>query len=180
MFEFKITLDDNDYLLFNQYFLLNSKIGKKTLMYYRLCVPFLSFIFIVLLYIVGTDSKLILTETIVLTILSIFMISYSKKIILRSVKNRMKNMKKEGRLPYGYEATIKFDDENIYEITPNTESKTKYSFVEKVAVTEKAIYIYINSIQAYILPVNVFTDEMEKSKFLEFINLKIGLLNDCA
>jgi hypothetical protein len=29
MFEFKITLDDEDYLLFNQYHLLNSPTGKK-------------------------------------------------------------------------------------------------------------------------------------------------------
>ncbi len=29
MFEFNITLDDNDYLLFNQYHLFNSRNGKK-------------------------------------------------------------------------------------------------------------------------------------------------------
>ena len=87
-------------------------------------------------------------------------------------------MKKEGRLPYNSEAILKFDDENIYEITTKTENKTNYSLIEKIAVTEKAIYIYFSSVQAYILPVTAFQDEMEKQKFLEFINLKFDNLKD--
>ena len=87
-------------------------------------------------------------------------------------------MKKEGRLPYSNEAILKFDDEKIHEIAPNTENITKYSLIEKIAVTEKAIYIYISSVQAYILPVTAFSAEIEKLKFLEFINMKVDILRD--
>ena len=51
------------------------------------------------------------------------------------MKKSIKKMKRDGRLPYSNEAVLKFDEESIYEITPNTENKTKYSLIEKIAVT---------------------------------------------
>lgn len=172
MFEFKITLDDDDYLLFNQYHLLNSSIGKKTLMSFRIIIPFICFMIVVIFCIAGSSIQLILFESIVMTIFSVYWIAYSRKKIQKSMEKRIKKMKKEGRLPYSKEAIIKFDDKSIHEITPSTETKTLFSLIEKIAVTEKAIYIYFSSVQAYILPISVFSDEMKKQKFLEFINLK--------
>lgn len=178
MFEFKITLDDNDYLLFNQFHLFNSRSGKIFLLYYRFIIPFICFMIIVIFCIAGSDFELILIEAILMAIISIWWIRYSKKKILKSMNNRIKKMKKEGRLPYSNEAILKFDEEKIHEITPNTENITKYSLIEKIAVTEKSIYIYFSAVQAYILPVTAFSEEMEKLKFLEFINTKVELSSD--
>lgn len=178
MFEFKITLDDDDYSLYNQYHLLNSPSGKKTLMYFRLIIPFISFMVVVIFSIADSDFLLILIEAILMTILSVLWIAYSKKILLKSMKKNIKNSKREGKLPYNNEAILKFDDESVHEIAPNTENKTKYSMIEKIAVTEKAIYIYFSSVQAYILPMIAFSDEMEKLKFLDFINLKADILKE--
>lgn len=173
MFEFRIRLNDNDYLLFNQYHLLNSPSGKKTLLYFNLIIPFSSFIFILLFGInKGSDFLLILTQVILLAILSIIWAMFSKKIALKFMASGIKKMKKEGKLPYSNELILRFDNENIHEITSNTENKVKYSMIEKIAVTDKAIYIYFSSVQAYILPLTAFSDEMEKAKFLEFINWK--------
>ena len=176
MFEFKVNLNDDDYLLFNQYHLLNSPTGKKSLMTFRFIVPFIFFMFVIIFCIAEADFLLILIEAIMMAILSILWIIFSKKILQKSMKKRINKMKKEGRLPYSNEAILKFDDESIHEITPNTESKTNYSLIEKVAVTEKAVYIYFSSVQAYILPVTTFSEEMEKQKFLEFINSKVDHL----
>lgn len=172
MFEFNITLDDNDYLLFNQYHLFNSRNGKNFLRYYRFLAPFVSLIVIAIFYMAGSDFELILLEAILMTIISIWFIGFSKKKIIKFMKVRIKKVKKEGRLPYSNESILKFDEEKIHEITPNTENITKYSLIEKIAVTEKAVYIYFGALQAYILPVKAFSDEMEKLKFLEFINTK--------
>lgn len=68
MFEFNILLDDNDYLLFNQYHLLNSPSGKKSLMSFRLIIPFLCFMVLVIFYIAGFDFELILIEAIMMTV----------------------------------------------------------------------------------------------------------------
>ena len=177
MFEFQITLDDEDYLLFSQYHSLNSPIGKKDLMLFRLIIPFICFMVVIVFGILGSNFQLILIESVLMTIVSIFWVGYSKKMILKSVKRRIEKIKKEGRLPYSNEAILKFDDEGIHEITPNTENKFKYSLIERIAITEKAIYIYFSSVQAIILPVTAFSEEVEKLKFLEFINLKAGIRN---
>ncbi len=178
MFEFKVTLNDEDYLLFNQYHLLNSPSGKKYLTSVRFLIPFICFMVVVIFCIAGSDFGLILTEAILMAVFSVLCIAYSKKVILKSMNKRILKMKKEGRLPYSNDAVLMFDDEKIHEITPDTENITKYSLMEKVAVTEKAIYIYFSSMQAYILPVSVFSTEMEKDKFLDFINGKIDILRD--
>lgn len=178
MFEFKVNLVDDDFILFNQYHLLNSPNGKKSLLYFKYIIPFICFIFVLIFFIAGADTQLVLIQAIVMTIFSIFWIGFSKKMILKSMKKNLIKMKKDGRLPYSNEATIKFDEASIYEITPNTENRTNYSLIEKIAVTEQAIYFYFSSVQAYIIPMTVFSGEIEKQKFLEFINLKADNLRD--
>lgn len=172
MFEFKVTLDDSDFILFNKYHLLNSAIGKKSLLPFRFIFPFISFMFVTIFIILQADLNLIIIEAVSLTILSVLWIGFSKKMILKSMENGIKKMKKGGRLPYSREVVLKFDDECIHEIAPDTENKTKYTLIEKIAVTEKAIYVYFSAVQAYILPITAFSDEKEKHEFLEFIKLK--------
>jgi hypothetical protein len=70
------------------------------------------------------------------------------------MKNDIERIRKEGIQPYSY------------------------ALIEKIAVTENAIYIFISAIQAYILPVTTFTDEAEKLKFLDFIELKANVLRE--
>ncbi|NLD59215.1 MAG: YcxB family protein [Clostridiales bacterium] len=173
MFEFKFALDDNDYLLFNRYHLLNSPSGKKALTMYRLVVPIVFLAVILIFYIADAGPRLIIIEAILMAIVSALWLAFSDKLLLRSVNKNILKMKKTGRLPYSSEAVLKFGEENVHEITPNTENKTDYSLIEKIAVTEKAIYIYFSTVQAYILPITAFSDEAERRRFLEFIHSKV-------
>lgn len=178
MFEFKINLNDDDYLFFNQYHFENSPGGRKALMSFRLVVPCISFMFICMFIVLELGLGLILLEASLLAVLSVFWIVYSKKLILKSMRNGIKKMKKSGKLPYSDEALMKFDDEHIYETTSDSESKREYSSLEKISVTDKAVYIFFSSVQAYILPMSVFSDEAQKHKFLEFISVKAGNLRN--
>lgn len=178
MFEFKFTLGDEDYVLFNQYHLLNSPLGKKSLMNCRLSFPAVALALILIFWIVGLDSSLILTEAIVMIISSILWVVFSKKILLKTMSRKIVKMKKGSRLPYSSEGTLTFDGESIHEVTLNTDNRTNYRLIEKIAVTEKAIYIYFSSVQAYILPLTAFSSDLEKQQFLEFITSKVNTLKD--
>lgn len=180
MFEFEISFDDEDYVQFNQYHLLNSSTGKKTLMYYRFIIPFICLLFVVIFYIAGSDFQLILMEAIAMLIISGLWIGFSKKTMLKSMKKRILKMRKEGKLPYSKEVILKFDDACIYEKAANTENKMNYSLIERVVVTEKAIYLYYGAIQATILPLTAFSNETEKHQFLDFINGKTECFSEKA
>lgn len=178
MLEYKVTLNDEDYLQLNKYHFLNSINGKKTLLAYRFVPPVIFFMIVVILFVIDSDFELILFESIVMIIMSALWIAYSKKILFKNMKKEIERVKKEGKLPYSKDALLRFDDEGIHEITPNSENKSQYSLIEKIAVTENAIYIFISAVQAYILPVTTFSDEAEKLKFLDFIELKSNVLRE--
>lgn len=170
MFEFNITLNDNDYLLFNQYHIFNSTANKKSLRSIKLMLPLICLLFFLKFY-SKTDYPLVMMT--IMVVFSLFWITYSKKIVLKAMKQSIKKVKKQGRLPYSKVALLRFDDDCIHEITPDNETKTKYSLVEKIAISETAIYIYFSSVQAYIVPMTAFSDEIEKQNLLDFINLKV-------
>ncbi|MBS3990678.1 MAG: YcxB family protein [Erysipelothrix sp.] len=174
MFEFKIALDEDDYLQFNMYHLLNSSNGKQLLLLYRLIIPLISFISITIFINEDSDLQFVLIATLVSVIISILGIIFSKKVIFMFLKKGIQNLKKEGKLPYSKNTILKFDDDFIYEFTHNAENKTKYAMIEKIVVTEKIIYIYISSVQAYLLPKSAFTNDLEKDEFLNFINNKLA------
>lgn len=169
MYEYKITLNDDDYLEFNQYFLLNNRSGKRLFTFFRYIIPLLCLLIVVILFFAGAKLQSILIESITMAVLSVLWIIISKKVFLLSLKIGMKRLKNEGKLPYSREATLKFEDDCIHEITPTSENKTLYSSIDKVAEAKNAIYI-IGSVQAYILPLAVFFEEAQKQKFLEFLN----------
>lgn len=174
MYEFKVTMNDEDYIHFNQYHLMNSPAGKRTLLYFRLVIPIICIGVVTIFMTSNSDYSLVLSETIAMTMISILWIVFSKKMILRNVAKNIKKVKKAGRLPYVKESILKFDDDGIHEIAPDTESRTKYSVVEKIVLTDKAICIYFSAAQAYIVPMNVFSEELERNRFLEFLHMKTG------
>lgn len=174
MYEFKIALNDDDFILFNQYHILNSPLGKRALMSYRLLFPLIGIISIFIFYLAKPDIQLVVAETITLAIFSVIWIVFSKKRILRNVVRNIRKTKKDGRLPYVPESLLKFDDDGIHEIAPDNENRTKYSLVEKIILHDKAIYIYFSSSQAYIVPMTAFSEETERNRFLEFIHMKTG------
>jgi len=126
----------------------------------------------------GANSFVIISEAILLSIISILWIIFAKKIYLSSIKSNIKKLRKHGKLPFSNEGTLVFDEEFINDISSLTEVKTRYSSVEKIGITETAIYIYISAMQAYIVPQTCFKSEEEMKNLLNFLASKINT-NNC-
>jgi MFS superfamily sulfate permease-like transporter len=172
MFEFQVTLTDEDYLQFNVYHMLNGPDGKRSLLFTRLVVPMICFLTV--LTSAYSDPELAVIEAVILTIISVLWVIFSKKILAKSMKDNVNRMRKNGKLPYSAASIIKFDDACVHEITPDTETKTRYSAIEKIYDTEKAVYLFYSSLQAYILPANTFSNEAEKMRLMSFLHVKTG------
>jgi 5-bromo-4-chloroindolyl phosphate hydrolysis protein len=173
MFKFNYNIDIDDYLSFNSYCLSNSENGKKSLISYKLVLPALSFIILLLLICLKSDFELIAIEFILFAIMSTLWVIFSKKMQLISLKNNIEKLEKSGKAPYTKEGTLIFDEEFIYDINSLSETKMKYSAVEKIATTEDAIYIFYNAVQAFIVPTRCFCNVNEKQNFIKFIYSKL-------
>ena len=91
------------------------------------------------------------------------------------MKKYIELMKKDGKLPYGKETLIRFEEDFFIDTDEINEVKIKYSSIEKIAICAQAIYIYISVQQASIIPLSVFETEEQKAAFLAFIHNKAGI-----
>lgn len=174
MYKLNYKLDDNDYITFNKYHFETSSTGKKALFMFRLIIPFICLMFLIIFFVAESDSSLIITEAIFMAVLSILWVIFAKKMYLISFKRFINKLRKQGKLPYSCEGTLIFDEEFINDVNPITETKTRYSNIEKLGITETAIYIYFSAVQAYIVPKTCFGSEKEKQDFLNFITSRVN------
>ncbi len=175
MYKFEYSLTDSDYIKFNIFHTFNSKSGKKNMLTLRLIVPVILF-FILFIPLINKENRDIIffSSTIFIYLVSsIICFFLAKHFQIYFIKKMVKRIKKDGKLPYGKNNLIKFDQNFIYEVNDKIETKTKYTVLENIMVDDNAIYIYFSAIQAYIIPFRVFENDEQKEAFLEFINDKI-------
>ena len=120
------------------------------------------------------NTAMIFTTILLYTIISVIWFFVVKPLFMLVMKLNIKLIKKDGRLPYGKDVLIQFNEDYFIENTNETESKVKYEIIEKIVCGMYAIYIYISSIQAFIVPFSVFENEEQRNEFLEFVNNKVG------
>ncbi len=172
MFEIHYTLTDNDYLNFNKHHALMSPSGKKQLLLYRWIAPIFLVVISSLITVVTKDVSSILPLILFTIVFSTFWIIFSKRSFLKSVEKNIRNIQKEGNLPYSPQGTLIFDDNFINDVNSITESKTPYTSIKKIYTTDNAIYVYFNSVQAYIIPTTCFATQAEIQTFVSFITSK--------
>ena len=87
-------------------------------------------------------------------------------------------LKKSGKMGYSPNAVMEFYDEIFVETTPENRTEQSYSAVERVSVVEdRTIYIHINNVMAYILPVTAFESKEQYDSFLSFIRTKCAIVD---
>ena len=94
------------------------------------------------------------------------------------MKGQIKMMKKSGKMGYSPESLIVFSEETFSETTPENKMEHKYSVIERLSIVDnKTIYIHINAIMAYILPLRCFESLEQYNAFMEFIKTKCNNIN---
>lgn len=98
----------------------------------------------------------------------IFFIWPIPRIFENNIKKQTLRFYKEGaNKHYIGKHTLTLAAEGITETTEYGEQKTKWSGVEKVALSDKHIYIYIASVQAFVIPVDSFPDQKARQDFVD-------------
>lgn len=173
MFEFHYTLQDEDFILFNQHHAKSSKQGKKALLMGKIVVLIVCFSLMILFNVLDLNQWITGVMTIYLGAFSLIWLFFSERFVMRTIRKNVLKLKKMGRLPYHSDVTLAFDEEGLIERTAQTESKTNYGVLERVDQSDKAIYIYTSTVTAYMLPKSVFVNPYQEAEFLGFLQEKI-------
>lgn len=110
----------------------------------------------------------------ILAYLYVFSRIYIWKIYKKIVKITVENAKKNGTLPYDTINKVNFNENEIIEELPNKKNIFKYEVIEKIIISNDYYYIFLNSIEAIIIPNTAVKTKKEKEKFYDFLCRKVG------
>ena len=70
-------------------------------------------------------------------------------------------------------SAIQFYEEFIFSVDEKSEEKIKYTALTKLDIDKNAVYVYIDSNKAYIIPLRYFENQEHINAFCAFINSKL-------
>ena len=173
IYTFSYNIDNNDYLQFVKYHHGNSRDSRRRILFSQLVIPAVFAIWITMQLANSQNPAATMTMGIVFVIFSIVWIFFlSKHLLWLSMKSNLTAMQKNNTLPFDSKIRLELGDENICQITENSETKVIYSDIEKITQGPNAIYVYISATQAFIMPFSVFDSDIQRNEFLEFLRKK--------
>lgn len=175
MYHFTYVVSEKDYWEFNKFHISKAKPSKKTIALTCLVVLIIIIVLRLLTFVSLYAVSMILIEIIFLTISLSVGFFYKKLVMVFRAKRNIAMLKREGTLPFGKNISLQFDESFFVVTTKQGESKIKYTNIEKLGMNGYAIYVYINAVQAAILPLYVFENHEQISGVLTFIKNKAEL-----
>ena len=172
-FQFNVNITDKDYLDYNKFWMLRSHYGKKQMMGLRIVFAVIFGVYIFISLYNGNftvNSFISVIPTAILLI--IFELLFSSLFVF-FLKGHLKSLKKKGKMGYSSSSVIDFYEDSFVETTPDNKTEQRYSSIERISIVDnKMIYIHVNNIMAYILPLSCFETKEQYDGFFEFIKTK--------
>ena len=164
----EFSIEEEDYINFNIFHLDNSKTLKNSILFQRYGVPI---IFLVVPFVLVKISNIPFSYWMTwFGMMFIVWVCFYKKYFIfkmkRLIRKKLKEGKNQGLLG---KRIIEINESELTEITEYTKESVNIQGIENVVVNDKYIYAFINSSQAYIIPLRVFKDKDEQHEFIEYI-----------
>ncbi|MCL2377932.1 MAG: YcxB family protein [Defluviitaleaceae bacterium] len=173
MFNFNFTLSEADYYEFNKHHSLSNLSAQKFILIVRIILFITLGVGIISQFIAGYEGGR-LSPALFLSIIGILLSIFFKPFVLLLIKWQIREIKKQGKLPFDTNVHLQFDEEIYIESSETAEIKRNYTSIEKIVQGHEAIYLYVGAIQATLIPFSAFDNEGHKNDFLAFINSKIS------
>lgn len=178
MFIFNYNLNEQDYIRFNYYVYYNDKSAKETYNIFKFKLPVAIWILFTIYFVLYGNLKMFAIITIsylIFWLIFMFFLGFTfEKYIKKIVKITVENAKKNGTLPYDTINKVNFNEKEIIEELPNKKNILKYEVIEKIIISNDYYYIFLNSIEAIIIPNTAVKTKKEKEKFYDFLCQKVG------
>lgn len=172
-YKFNVNITQDDFFEFNKVVMFETKVGKKLLKLEKLFFALFCLIFALVVLVKYEFSIQGIIAAVLLVVVFFGVGIITKPLNNFILKFNVKSISKlKGKKPYTEKAVLEFYDDVFIEITDENKNEVKYSAIENVFVNEKIVLVFINGMEAYILPTRSFETNEQKSSFVEFLNSK--------
>ena len=165
--KYRITLNEEDYVRFRIFHIYHSTLGKRQLHRARTSMIKLSVIIILMLITSDVQLDWIVFYTIMWTIGSVFFYFYAPKRMEKNIRKQVNMTKEDGKLPFSGDTEIEFLESMIVQKSEHGESHVNYSDVERIYIEQEYLYIYINAVQASVIPYRCLGED--KKQVIKFV-----------
>lgn len=158
VWKFPYITSEQDFLDFNEHFLLKTSEGKKAMLLYRLICPATFFIFTVFHFMTNKDITVLILLLIMFSIVSVIMWFNCHRLILAIFRHQLKKKQSIERSLFSSNGTLIFDFDNriIIDSSEKEELRVRFEGIEVFYETERAYYLYFGKAKAFILPYSAF------------------------
>lgn len=166
------TLNDDDNIEFNRYYIQNTKRGRKVVWQQRMIFPAVLVGYIALMLIFKFNSTPVLYFGGAIVIAAIGYGIMAEKIVLNQ---QTKNIKRESFSLDNIHAeptTLNFTDEQIEANYRGQEQTFEYDSIWMISKTEKAIYVWLNDVVAMQIPDRAFSAPGHKDQLYDLLREK--------
>ena len=164
-YDFHVT--EKDYIDFNLHAVKHNVSHKKQLITLRVLLPAMLAVLYLLIGIKNPETRLAtgITYLIIAVIWEIVFYPVFTLIVRLNLKSQIKH----GSHLYTPDATLIFGENDFSEITPDEELKYTYERIESMAENKGAMYLYLSSLTAIIIPSSAFASSAEREKLIAFL-----------
>ena len=174
LYRFECKMDEKDYYEFSKYHLKAAKELKKSRSVSKIIVIVMFSLALIYFILRGASLPIIYFAAVVFAVAAVGLILAENPLQLLFIKINIRQMRKKGKLPYPSVSEMEFYDDYFVSEEKVAKTEMKYDALYKVEVNEgKAVYIFLSTVQAYVIPFNAFGSERERVEFIEFIKNKI-------
>ena len=179
-FEFDITLTDQDYLDFNLFHAFESPYRMKTIRNTRILLLIICGIGM-LISLRGYNFELFgFFAQIPLVIFAVVLQLLLKPYFVFFIKYNIKRMKKTGKMAYSPNSHLIFTENSMVESTSTEKLEQLYTSIEQICIhKDKCIYIYVNNLKAFILPMSIFRSAEQYEEFVAFLKTLTDKIHIC-
>jgi|GEM_PF-6973640 len=155
-----------------KYFVILKQLTAKT----QICKEYYGYLcrlysYLLTFFLFAPDTFIIIFA-IMFLIISVIWIIGIKSILVNDVRAQLNRSNKWGEVPIGKTITLTFESDYFVEITKEIETKVKYAGVEKVVDYANQVYLFIHPNVAFIMPLSIFSNQVQRFAFLDFIKEK--------
>ncbi len=173
MFHFEVQITEQEYYDYNVFVNTQSSHGKSQLNRLRVVLSIIIVLLLISFLVRDGFTVTALVGIVPAAIVGVLFLVFWPSLMKRSIKQSIKAMNKKGKIGFDPVYTLQFFEDRFCEITPEQKSDILYAKLESVSVNaDKAIYLHIDRMRGYILPLYAFDSTEQIETFLAFLTSK--------